>query len=277
VVPLLNAGLAGELLWYSMPFVEGESLRTRLDRGGELPVAEAARLLREVAEALDHAHAHGVVHRDIKPDNVLLSGGHAVVTDFGVAKAVSEAGAGGTLTSVGLALGTPAYMAPEQATADPHTDERADIYALGAMAYEMLTGAPPFTGPNPQAVLAGHITRAPTMASSVRPAIPPVLNAVIMRCLEKRPADRFQKARDLIPHLDAYLTPSGGTLATSASPAMPAASSEAAGPPRVPPATSRRSQKADCRADRERALAARTGQGPAPTCEGRPPLRSRWS
>ena len=216
VVPLLNAGLAGELLWYSMPFVEGESLRARIARSGELPVAEAARLLREVAEALEHAHTHGVVHRDIKPDNVLLSDGHAVVTDFGVAKAVSESGGAGGLTSVGLALGTPSYMAPEQATADPQTDERADIYALGAMGYEMLTGEPPFTGPNPQAVLAGHLTKTPTPVSGVRPAVPAVLNAVVMRCLEKRPADRFQRARDLIPHLDAYLTPSGGTATVTA-------------------------------------------------------------
>ena len=214
VVPLLNAGLAGELLWYSMPFVEGESLRARVARSGELPIAEAARLLREVAEALEHAHTHGVVHRDIKPDNVLLSDGHAVVTDFGVAKAVTESGGAGGLTSVGFALGTPLYMAPEQATADPQTDERADIYALGAMGYEMLTGQPPFTGPNPQAVLAGHLTRTASAVSSVRPAVPATLNAIIMRCLEKRPADRFQRARELIPHLDAYLTPSGGTMAT---------------------------------------------------------------
>ena len=237
VVPLLNAGLAGELLWYSMPFVEGESLRARIERSGELPVAEAARLLREVAEALDHAHTHGVVHRDIKPDNVLLSGGHAMVTDFGVAKAVSESGAAGALTSVGFALGTPSYMAPEQATADPHTDERADLYALGAMAYEMLTGQPPFTGPSPQAVLAMHITKAPALVSEVRPAIPPVLSAVVMRCLEKRPADRFQRARELLPHLDAYLTPSGGTLATSvtsgALPPAPSASVIAQHPVRV--------------------------------------------
>jgi tetratricopeptide (TPR) repeat protein/tRNA A-37 threonylcarbamoyl transferase component Bud32 len=216
VVPLLNAGLAGELLWYSMPFVEGESLRARMQRGG-LPVAEAVRLIREVAEALDHAHQHGLVHRDIKPDNVLLSGGHAVVTDFGVAKAVSEsADAGATLTSVGLALGTPTYMAPEQAMADPNTDERADIYSLGAMAYEMLSGQPPFTGQTPQAVLAAHITQAPAALSSVSPAISPTVNTVVMRCLEKNPADRFQKARDLLPHLDAFLTPSGGTAATGA-------------------------------------------------------------
>jgi tetratricopeptide (TPR) repeat protein len=216
IVPLLNAGLAGELLWYSMPFVEGESLRTRMQRGG-LPVPDAARLLREVAEALDHAHQHGLVHRDIKPDNVLLSGGHAVVTDFGVAKAVTESAVtGGTLTSVGLALGTPAYMAPEQAMADPNTDERADIYSLGAMAYEMLSGQPPFDGPTPQAVLAAHITQAPVALSAVNPAISPSLSAVVMRCLEKNQADRFQKAKDLLPHLDAFLTPSGGIAATSA-------------------------------------------------------------
>jgi tetratricopeptide (TPR) repeat protein len=217
VVPLLNAGLAGELLWYSMPFVEGESLRARMQRGG-MPVNEAVRLLREVAEALDHAHQHGLVHRDIKPDNVLLSGGHAVVTDFGVAKAVTESAgaAGGTLTSVGLALGTPAYMAPEQAMADPNTDERADLYSLGAMAYEILAGQAPFNGPTPQAVLAAHITQTPVTLSGVNPAISPALSAVVMRCLEKNPADRYQKARDLLPHLDAYLTPSGGMAATGA-------------------------------------------------------------
>lgn len=222
IVPLLNAGLAGELLWYSMPFVEGESLRSRLQRSGELPVTDAVRLLREVAEALSHAHEHGVVHRDIKPDNVLLSDGHAVVTDFGVAKAVTESGGAGTLTSIGLALGTPAYMAPEQAAADPHTDERADIYALGVMAYEMLTGEAPFTGPSPQSILAAHITQAPIAVSSRRPAIPAGLNSIILRCLEKRPADRFQKARDLLPQLDAYQTPSGGMTPTTAAAVSPA-------------------------------------------------------
>ena len=158
IVPLLSAGQAGDLLYYSMPLVEGESLRARLRRDGELPVAEAVRILRDVADALSYAHAHGVVHRDIKPDNVLLSDGHALVTDFGVAKALDQARQS-SLTSTGLALGTPAYMAPEQAAADPHTDHRADIYALGVLGYEMLTGRPPFTAPTAQAVVAAHMTQ----------------------------------------------------------------------------------------------------------------------
>ena len=132
IVPLLSAGQAGDLLYYSMPLVEGESLRARLRRDGELPVAETVRILRDVADALSYAHRHGVVHRDIKPDNVLVSDGHALVTDFGVAKALDEA-RHSVLTSAGLALGTPAYMAPEQAAADPHVDHRADIYAVGAV------------------------------------------------------------------------------------------------------------------------------------------------
>ncbi|HWP36047.1 MAG TPA: serine/threonine-protein kinase, partial [Gemmatimonadales bacterium] len=155
IVQLLTAGAAGDLLYYVMPFIQGESLRARLAREGELPISEAARILREVVDALAYAHRHGVVHRDIKPDNVLLSEGHAVVTDFGVAKAVSEStGAGSSLTSLGVALGTPAYMAPEQAVADPHVDHRADIYAVGVLAYEMLCGRLPFAASTPQGLLA---------------------------------------------------------------------------------------------------------------------------
>jgi len=225
IVPLLAAGSAGDVLWYAMPFIEGESLRVKLARGGELPVAETVRILREVADALAYAHSQGVVHRDIKPDNVLLSGRHALVTDFGVAKAVSESTGSHTLTSLGLALGTPAYMAPEQASADPHVDHRADIYALGAMAYEMLAGHPPFTGMSAQAILASHITQTPATVSSHRPAVPAALNAIVMRCLEKRPADRWQSAEELMPHLDALLTPSGGTTPTGAVPSVTTVSS----------------------------------------------------
>jgi Flp pilus assembly protein TadD len=156
-----------------------------------------------------------VVHRDIKPDNILVSGRHVLVTDFGVAKAVSESG-GQSLTSLGVALGTPAYMAPEQASADPHVDHRADIYALGAMAYEMLSGQPPFTGPNPQAILAAHVMQVPATVSAARPAVPATLNAVIMRCLEKRPSDRWQTAEELGTQLDTLLTPSGGMTPTGA-------------------------------------------------------------
>ncbi len=218
IVPLLTAGAAGDLLYYIMPFIEGESLRSKLAREGELPVAEVVRILREVLDALQYAHSNRVVHRDIKPDNVLLSGRHALVTDFGVAKAVSESTGESSLTSLGVALGTPAYMAPEQAAADPHVDHRADLYAVGALAYEMLTGRPPFTGPTAQAVLAAHITQAPAPATQHRATVPPALDQLILRCLAKKPADRPQRADELLPHLDALLTPSGGITPTGTQP-----------------------------------------------------------
>jgi len=220
VVPLLTTGASGDLLYYVMPFIKGESLRAKLAREGELPVGETVRTLKEVADALAYAHRNGVVHRDIKPDNVLLSEGHAVVTDFGVAKAVSASTGASSLTSLGVALGTPAYMAPEQAVADPNVDHRADIYALGAMAYEMLCGRPPFSGPNAQAVLSMHVTEAPEPATRHRSTVPESLNAVIMRCLEKKAADRWQKADELIPHLDALLTPTGGITPTGTQPVV---------------------------------------------------------
>jgi eukaryotic-like serine/threonine-protein kinase len=216
IVPLLTAGANGDLLYYVMPFISGESLRVKLARTGELPVNEAVRILREVIDALAYAHRNGVVHRDIKPDNILLSEGHAVVTDFGVAKAVTASSGGASLTSLGVALGTPAYMAPEQAAADPHVDHRADIYAVGALAYEMMAGRPPFTAPTAQALLAAQITQTPEPVSQHRRTVPPALNAVIMRCLEKRPADRWQSAAELIPQLDAMSTPSSGTLPVTA-------------------------------------------------------------
>jgi tetratricopeptide (TPR) repeat protein len=201
-----------------MPFIEGQSLRERLARHGELPVGEAVRILREVADALAYAHRHGVVHRDIKPDNVLLSEGHAVVTDFGVAKALSSATGESNITSLGVALGTPAYMAPEQAVADPNIDHRADIYALGAMGYELLTGEPPFSGPNPQSVLSKHVTEVAVPVSQYRNAVPEVLGDMVMRCLEKKAADRYQSAADLLPILDAVATPSGGMTPTGTQP-----------------------------------------------------------
>jgi tetratricopeptide (TPR) repeat protein len=216
IVPLLTAGASGDLLYYVMPFIAGESLRARLAGQGELPIPEALRVLREVGDALAFAHANGVVHRDIKPDNVLLSAGHAVVTDFGVAKAVSASSGGGNLTSLGLALGTPAYMAPEQAAADPHVDHRADIYALGALAYEMLCGRPPFTATSPQALLAAQITQVPEPATTFRPSMSQALNAVVMRCLEKRAADRWQSAGELVAQLDAAATPPGGVAPSGA-------------------------------------------------------------
>ena len=169
-----------------MPYVEGESLRARLARG-PLPLPEAVSLLRDVAQALAYAHEHGVVHRDIKPDNVLLTGGTAMVTDFGVAKALTaatDAGQGG-ITTLGVVLGTPAYMAPEQGAGDPATDHRADVYAFGCLAYEVLTGAPPFGHRPPAALIAAHAVETPVPPSR-HSAVPPSLVDLVMRCLAKR-------------------------------------------------------------------------------------------
>jgi len=215
IVPLLAAGGADDLLYYTMPLVEGEALRTRLSRDGELPVRDAVRILKDVADALAYAHARGVVHRDIKPDNVLLSGHHAVVADFGVAKAVSQAKTESGLTSVGVALGTPAYMAPEQAAGDPNIDARADIYAFGAMAYEMLTGRPPFAGLAPHQMLAAHVTEPVVPITDRRATIPPALAELVMACLAKNPADRPQSANEVLQALDGMATPSGSQSVTS--------------------------------------------------------------
>ncbi|HEX2451538.1 MAG TPA: serine/threonine-protein kinase, partial [Gemmatimonadales bacterium] len=198
IVPLFSAGQADGLLYYTMPWISGESLRARLRREGELPIPDALRILRDVLDGLAYAHAQGVVHRDMKPENVLLTGTHAVVADFGVAKALRAAAEDTAFTTAGITLGTPAYMAPEQAAGDPNTDHRADIYAVGVMAYEMLAGQPPFSASTPQALLAAHVTRAPEPLSRRRASVPPPLEAVVMRCLEKRPADRWQRAEDLL-------------------------------------------------------------------------------
>ena len=206
-------------LYYVMPFVEGESLRDRLVRaGGPLPVSEVTRLLRDVVDALAYAHRHGVIHRDIKPDNVMIAGRHALVVDFGVAKAVASgpppADAGGgtasgvdtpTLTVLGTSLGTPAYMAPEQAAGDA-VDHRADIYAAGIMAYEMLNGRPPFTGSG-QSILAAQITAAPQPIGELRADVPPALAEIVMRCLAKDPADRYQTADDLLIDIEGLSMP----------------------------------------------------------------------
>ncbi len=218
IVPLYDSGETDGFLWYVMPYIKGESLRDRLDREHELPIAEAVRILRGVADALAFAHGEGIVHRDIKPDNVMLSGRHAVVTDFGVAKAVSEATGQEKLTTAGIALGTPSYMSPEQATADPNIDHRSDIYALGAMAYEMVAGRTPFDGHTAQMVLSAHVTETPVQVSEYRPAIPPVLAALIMRCLEKKPADRWQSADELAQQFETMTTPSVGMTPTDTRP-----------------------------------------------------------
>ncbi len=216
IVPLHAAGSQGDLLYFTMPFIEGESLRVRLANGGELPVQTAVRILRDVADALAYAHSHGVVHRDIKPDNVLLSGQHALVTDFGVARALESSTGESSLTSLGVALGTPAYMAPEQAAADPHIDHRADIYAFGCLAYETLTGKPPFAGMSPQQMLAAHVTQQPDPVGARRQACPPALAALITRCLEKARADRPQTAAEVHEQLELIATPSGGSQPTTA-------------------------------------------------------------
>src|SRR6266545_3538148 len=215
IVPLLAAGGEADVLYYTMPFVEGEALRTRLAREGELPVRDAVRILKDVADALAYAHARGIVHRDIKPDNVLLSGNHAVVADFGVAKAVSQAKTESGLTSVGVALGTPAYMAPEQAAGDPNIDHRADIYAFGAMAYEMLTGRAPFAGMAPHQMLAAHVTEPVVPITDRRPALSPAIAELVMSCLAKNPADRPQTANEVLLALEGMATPSGSVAITS--------------------------------------------------------------
>src|SRR5256714_3568673 len=211
IVPLLTTGSQGDLLYYVMPHIEGQSLRERIAHERELPIGEAVRILRDVCDALAHAHHQGIVHRDIKPDNVLLSGKHALVTDFGVAKAVSQSKGSGTLTSLGMALGTPAYMAPEHAAGDPLVDHRADLYAVGALGYELLAGRPPFSGLSPQNLLAAQVTVTPEPVTQHRATVPPALAALIMRCLAKHPADRPQSAEELAGQLEALATPTGVT------------------------------------------------------------------
>ncbi|WP_148306116.1 serine/threonine-protein kinase [Gemmatirosa kalamazoonensis] len=212
IVPLLAAGESSgddrpawaPLLYYTMPFVRGESVRARLTRVGALPIAESVSVARDVASALAYAHREGVVHRDIKPENVLLTEHDAVVVDFGVAKALRAAATDASaLTSAGLALGTPSYMAPEQATADPLADHRVDLYALGVLAYEMLAGTPPFAGRGAQALIAAHVAEPPEPIEHRRPDVPPALAALVMRCLAKNPADRPPTADEIVRALDA--------------------------------------------------------------------------
>jgi serine/threonine-protein kinase len=229
IVPLLSAGRGApeagvnELLYYTMPFVEGESLRDRLRREGELPIDDTVRIVRDVASALAYAHRHGVVHRDIKPENVLLSDGGALVADFGIAKALSASQAQGgdatsttTITQASVALGTPLYMAPEQAAGDVAADHRVDIYALGALAYEMLAGRPPFEGRSAQQLMAAHATEEPDPVTKRRPNTPPGLAALVMRCLEKRPADRPRDAEQLLLALDHAASTASGSRVPSA-------------------------------------------------------------
>ncbi len=193
ILPLFDSGEADGLLYYVMPFVEGETLRQRLERERQLSLSDAVRIAGEAAEALDYAHTRGVVHRDVKPENILLHNGHALVADFGIALAVVQA-AGTRMTETGLSLGTPHYMAPEQAAGERGVDRRADVYALGAVTYEMLAGEPPFTGPTVQAIIARVVSEQPRPLTAVRRAVPEHIDAVIQTALEKVPADRFPTA-----------------------------------------------------------------------------------
>ncbi|HEY8062801.1 MAG TPA: protein kinase [Gemmatimonadales bacterium] len=223
IVPILTAGDLDGLPYFTMPFVDGESLRNRIVPGG-LPVDDVVAILRDVTKALAYAHARNIVHRDIKPDNVLLSGGTAVVTDFGIAKALSASrtqGAGATLTSIGTSIGTPAYMAPEQVAGDPNLDHRVDLYALGCMAQELLTGRTPFADRAPQKMLAAHLSESPPPVGSLRPDCPPELAALVTDLLRKDPADRPKSATDVLQALGAVSTSSRPTLALDAPGMLP--------------------------------------------------------
>jgi serine/threonine-protein kinase len=224
IVPVITAGEADGVPFFTMPFVEGRSLRDTLASGTRISITEGANILRDVATALAYAHERGIVHRDIKPDNVLLSGGAAVVTDFGVAKAISTARAGGapggSLTQIGFSLGTPLYMAPEQAAADPSTDHRADIYSFGIMAYELFAGTPPFAGRSPAALLAAQMTETPPLLSVARPDAPVPLVELVRRCLEKDPAKRPQTAAEVVQGLDQALVSSGQLSLGAGAPVM---------------------------------------------------------
>jgi serine/threonine-protein kinase len=192
ILPLFESGNAAGQPWFTMPYVEGETLRDRLSRDLQLSVEEAVRITRDVAGALDYAHGHGIVHRDIKPENILLSGGHPLIADFGIAKALGEA-AGSKLTETGLVIGTAAYMSPEQASGD-HIDARTDIYSLGCVLYEMLAGEPPFAGPTGQAMIARRMAGPPRFLRVVRPDAPAGVDEALQRALAPEPEDRFNSA-----------------------------------------------------------------------------------
>ncbi len=211
ILPLHDSGQADGYVFYIMPYVEGESLRDRLARQHELTVEETARILSEVLDALAYAHGKGVVHRDIKPDNIMLSGRHALLLDFGVAKAVNDSAGPEFVTTTGLALGTPSYMAPEQAVADKQVDHRADLYAVGVVGYEMLAGRRPFPGNTAQQIVVAQMTKAPDELLTHRPSVPPPLAAALMRAIERNPADRWQSAAEMAARLEPYVVISGET------------------------------------------------------------------
>ncbi|HEU4954776.1 MAG TPA: protein kinase, partial [Gemmatimonadales bacterium] len=216
ILPVHDSGEAAGRLWYTMPYVEGETLRQRLARESQLPLDQALRIADHVLGALGYAHAHGVIHRDIKPENILLDGDQAVVADFGVARGISAAGSD-RLTETGLALGTPAYMSPEQAAAGRQLDGRSDLYAFGCVLYEMLAGQPPFTAPTPQGLLARHALDPVPPLRTVRDTVPIAVEQSVVRAMAKAPADRFPTAAAFAQALVAP-SGSGGTPAPTPGP-----------------------------------------------------------
>ena len=229
ILPLLDSGRAvgryggtavgeqGELLYYVMPYVEGESLRDRLIREKQLPIDDALRIATDVAEALSSAHRHNCVHRDIKPENILLQEGHAVVADFGVARAIEEAEET-RLTETGIAIGTPAYLSPEQAAGERELDGRSDIYALGCVLYEMLAGQPPFSGPTIESIVHQHLTVEPHSVTEVRSTVPPEVDAAVSKALAKAPADRHRSAEEFAGALGAVSTTISGATTPAIAP-----------------------------------------------------------
>ena len=219
ILPLYDSGEANGLLYYVMPYVEGESLRDRLMREKQLPVEDALQIAREVALGLSHAHSHGVVHRDIKPENILLSGGTAVIADFGIAHAITEAG-GERITETGIAVGTPTYMSPEQAAGERDLDGRSDVYSLGCVLFEMLGGEAPFTGPTVESIVRQHLTADAPQVTSLRPTVPGDVAHTLSRSLAKAPADRQATALAFAEELRAEIvTPTAGTVVAAAAPA----------------------------------------------------------
>jgi TolB-like protein len=221
ILGVFDSGSIGGRLWFTMPFIEGESLRERLDREHQLPIADAIGMAREVADALDYAHRHGVLHRDIKPANILLSGRHAMVADFGISRSV--AAGEGNLTQTGMAIGTPGYMSPEQVSGERTIDARADVYALGCVLYEMLAGEPPFTGPNAQSIIARTLTENPRPIHAARPGVSEALDAVTLRALARVPADRYATAAEFGEALAGIAAAGISGVAPSASPSQIAA------------------------------------------------------
>ena len=237
ILTVLDSGDAAGQLWFTMPYVEGETLRDRLRREGQLPLEDALRIARETADALDYAHQHGVVHRDVKPENILLAGRHALVADFGIARALEgEAGAAGAptrqqrLTETGMSIGTPAYMSPEQASGDREVDARSDIYSLGCVLYEMLAGEPPFTGPTAQAILLRKFTENPRPLRAIRDTVPEAVEQAVSKALARSPADRFPSATEFRRVLEP-VAPATGIATPTATPTV--------APPGMPPAKRR--------------------------------------